>query len=391
VAHGGFCVARHEGRVVFVRHALPGERVTAVVTEGGSASRFLRADAVEVHEAAAGRVEPPCPYARPGRCGGCDWQHAALPLQRELKATVVREQLAHLAGLAVDPVVEPVPGDVDGLGWRTRVRFAVDGEHRLGLRKHRSHAVVPIERCWIADPAIDGLGVTRAPWPGAEAVEAVVSSGGDRSVVVTPPDAAVVRQPPALEGLTSLVAGGEGLRQVRGRTWVREHAAGRDWRVSVGGFWQVHPGAAQALVDAVLAGISPQAGEVALDLYAGSASSRVRSPTWSAPPGRSWPSSPTRGPRPTPVATCTPCPTYAWSATGSSARFAASATNAWTSSSWTRPAPAPADPWWRRSPRWGRGQSRTSPATRPLSPATWPPSPGWATASRRCGPSTASR
>jgi tRNA/tmRNA/rRNA uracil-C5-methylase (TrmA/RlmC/RlmD family) len=149
------------------------------------------------------------------------------------------------------------------------VRFAVDGEHRLGLRKHRSHAVVPIERCWIADPAIDGLGVTRAPWPGAEAVEAVVSSGGDRSVVVTPPDAAVVRQPPALEGLTSLVAGGEGLRQVRGRTWVREHAAGRDWRVSVGGFWQVHPGAAQALVDAVLAGISPQAGEVALDLYAG--------------------------------------------------------------------------------------------------------------------------
>ncbi|MDP9416858.1 MAG: TRAM domain-containing protein, partial [Actinomycetota bacterium] len=71
VAHGGFCVARHEGRAVFVRHALPGERVVARVTEGGEASRYWRADAVQVLAASPERVEEPCPYAKPGRCGGC--------------------------------------------------------------------------------------------------------------------------------------------------------------------------------------------------------------------------------------------------------------------------------------------------------------------------------
>ncbi|MDT4900130.1 MAG: hypothetical protein QOJ78_1060, partial [Pseudonocardiales bacterium] len=64
VAHGGSCVARHEGRAVFVRHALPGERVGALVTEdrGGG---YCFADAVEVLAASPERVEPPCPYAGP--------------------------------------------------------------------------------------------------------------------------------------------------------------------------------------------------------------------------------------------------------------------------------------------------------------------------------------
>jgi tRNA/tmRNA/rRNA uracil-C5-methylase (TrmA/RlmC/RlmD family) len=248
VAHGGHCVARHEGRVVFVRHALPGERVRAVVTEGGSTSRFLRADAVEVLVAAAGRVEPPCPYARPGLCGGCDWQHADLGTQRSLKAAVVAEQLRRLAGVEREVVVEPVPGDVDGLGWRTRVRFAVTQDGRLGLRRHRSHDVVAVDRCRIAAPAIDDLGLDRQSWPGAESVEAVVSSAGQSMVLVS----------------------AEGRREPGpGRGWVRERAAGRDWRVSAGGFWQVHPGAAEALTEAVVEGLGPQVGDTALDLYAG--------------------------------------------------------------------------------------------------------------------------
>src|SRR5437879_3092049 len=83
VAHGGHCVSRVDGRVVFVRHALPGERVLAEVTEdkGGA---FCRADAVTVLEASARRIEPSCPLAAPGGCGGCDWQHADPAYQREL-------------------------------------------------------------------------------------------------------------------------------------------------------------------------------------------------------------------------------------------------------------------------------------------------------------------
>ena len=64
VAHGGFCVARHEGRAVFVRHSLPGERVVVEVTEGAEEDRFLRADAVEIFQASPDRVEAPCPFCR---------------------------------------------------------------------------------------------------------------------------------------------------------------------------------------------------------------------------------------------------------------------------------------------------------------------------------------
>ena len=145
VAHGGHCVARHEGQVVFVRHTLPGERVVARVTEGRVGDSFVRADAVSVLEPAPWRVEAPCPYAAPGLCGGCDFQHASLDVQRRLKADVVREQFSRLAGLEVEVEVRAVPGDEDGLRWRTRVEFAVDDLGRPGLLAHRSRAIVPVE------------------------------------------------------------------------------------------------------------------------------------------------------------------------------------------------------------------------------------------------------
>ncbi len=133
IAHGGHHVARHEGRVIFVRHALEGERVRVLVTEGAEGASFLRGDAVEVLSASASRVEAPCPYAGPGRCGGCDFQHVAPTAQRELKAKVVREQLHRLAGIDRDVVVEAVAGDEDGLGWRTRVRWSATPDRKAGV------------------------------------------------------------------------------------------------------------------------------------------------------------------------------------------------------------------------------------------------------------------
>ena len=160
IAHGGHCVARLHatdgpGRVVFVRHALPGERVVVEITEGTDGDRFWRGDAVEVPEPSPDRVEAPCPYAGPGRCGGCDLQHVALGRQRGLKAEVVREQLTRLAGLDVEVVVEPVPGDEDGLRWRTRQRYVELPGGARGMRKHRSHEVVEVDDCLIAGVATD--------------------------------------------------------------------------------------------------------------------------------------------------------------------------------------------------------------------------------------------
>ncbi len=204
VAHGGFCVARVEGRAVFVRHSLPGEHALIKITEGTDGDRFWRADAVEIREASDDRVAAPCPYAGPDACGGCDFQHVTLARQRALKGDVVSEQLRRLAGLDVEVTVEEVPGDDNGLHWRTRQRYVERADGGRAMRKHRSHELVPIEECL--------LEATSGP---------------------------------------------------------RHQVHGIDFEVAEGGFWQVHPGAPEALVDAVLAALEPQPGESALDLYSG--------------------------------------------------------------------------------------------------------------------------
>src|SRR4029077_10855668 len=127
---------------LFVRHALPGELVRAVVTQ--TTAKFSRADATEILRPAAERVRPPCPYAHPGGCGGCDWQHASLPAQRAIKAQVISQQLKRIAGLERDVTVEALPGDEAGLGWRTRVRFTVGADGSAGLYRHRSHEITPV-------------------------------------------------------------------------------------------------------------------------------------------------------------------------------------------------------------------------------------------------------
>jgi tRNA/tmRNA/rRNA uracil-C5-methylase (TrmA/RlmC/RlmD family) len=243
VAHGGHCVARYGGIVIFVRHALPGERVIAEITELHKG--YARAEAVTILEASSDRVTPPCPWSGYDACGGCDLQHVSGEGQLAWKAAVVREQLARLAGLADFPVrVEPLPGSATGdggpdPGWRTRVRYTVDAAGRPGLRKHRSHEVVPIGRCMIAHPAIQELPVLDRLWPDADAVQAVAPSVGPAFIVTDP------------------------------ATPIIERVAGRDFTISAGGFWQVHPYAAQTLVGAVLEQLAPKAGETAWDLYGG--------------------------------------------------------------------------------------------------------------------------
>jgi tRNA/tmRNA/rRNA uracil-C5-methylase (TrmA/RlmC/RlmD family) len=245
IAHGGHCVARHDGRVIFVRHALPGERVLLTVTDD-SQDRFWRADAVEILAASPDRIEPRCTISGPGRCGGCDFQHVDPAAQRRLKQQVVAEQLQRLAGITWDGEVEEVTRaeyDFDGLGWRTRMRYQVDDQGRAGLRAHRSHEVIalPAEGCPIADPRTPA--VTGRDWPpGVELIAAVTSTG----------------QTALFEARTA-----------RNQPPLTEDAAGREWRVAADGFWQVHPAAAQTLVDAVINGLDPRPAERAFDLYCG--------------------------------------------------------------------------------------------------------------------------
>ncbi|MFC9293573.1 class I SAM-dependent RNA methyltransferase [Streptomyces sp. NPDC057011] len=282
VAHGGHCIARTaDGRVLFVRHTLPGEKVIAKVTEGDVDSRFLRADAITVLTASKDRVEAPCPYAGPGKCGGCDWQHAKPGAQRRLKGEVVAEQLKRLAGLTPeeagwDGTVMPAEGDKLPAGqvpqWRTRVQYAIDEDGNAGLRKHRSHDIELIDHCMIAAPGVSELGIEKQDWPQMATVEAIAATGSqDRQVVLTPRPGG--RLPLVeLDKPVSVLRVEEkdgGVHRVHGRPFVRERADGRTYRVGMGGFWQVHPQAADTLIKAVMQGLMPRKGEMALDLYCG--------------------------------------------------------------------------------------------------------------------------
>jgi tRNA/tmRNA/rRNA uracil-C5-methylase (TrmA/RlmC/RlmD family) len=258
VAHGGHCVARlpePESRVVFVRHALPGERVVVQITEGTEGDRFWRGDAVRIDAPSADRVAPPCPVAGPGLCGGCDFQHVAVPAQRDLKTSVVREQLVRLgrvpadSALLTDLRVEavPVPGRADdGLRWRTRQRYAALPDGQPAMRAHRSHHLVPLEDCLIAaEEARPPVSLVEEGAPR----DALVEEGAPRDALVEEGAPRPSRDPVIHE----VTAGGQA----------------HDFSVAADGFWQVHPAAPRVLVESVLDLLAPQPGERALDLYAG--------------------------------------------------------------------------------------------------------------------------
>lgn len=259
VAHGGTCVARSDGRVIFVRHALPGERVRARITEdrGGS---FCRADAVEILRPSDDRVPPPCPHSGPGRCGGCDWQHATGAAQRALKAAVVREQFARLAGVNVANLlagVEALPGGL--LGWRTRIAYAVGPGGRLGLHRHRSHEVEVLDACPLGVAGVGDSAILARAWPGLSGVEVARSRDGLTVLSRRPGSGrqARGRRPP------------DRVEVLDGPQRLKQQVGDRDFTVAAEGFWQVHPDAASTLAAAVLVAVAPRPGETVLDLYAG--------------------------------------------------------------------------------------------------------------------------
>ncbi len=288
VAGGGGCVARDAGgRVVFVRHSLPGERVRARIT--AVTATYARADAVEVLEPSPDRVEPPCPYAGPGRCGGCDYQHISLEAQRRLKAARVEEQLRRLSGLERTVEVEPVRGGQGGLGWRSRVRLAVDPNGRAGFRRHRSHEVEPIDSCPIAAHSVTATGAFAARWPGAAQLEVVTGApepdgAAGESAVLTVTSRRGARAGPPLEALDAgLVIDGAVRRRPSA---VETEVAGRRYRTSPGVFWQAHVGAPAALLEAVLDGVATRPGSHVVDLYAGAGLFSIRLAERVGPGGR---------------------------------------------------------------------------------------------------------
>jgi tRNA/tmRNA/rRNA uracil-C5-methylase (TrmA/RlmC/RlmD family) len=264
VAAGGEGVGRLEdGRAVFVRGALPGERVRVAVME--ERNRFARAEIVQVLEAAPARVAPPCPQVAAG-CGGCDWQHVAPSAQRELKAQIVADALRRIGRIAELPEIDLGP-DLPSEGWRTTVRAVIDEKGRAGFRLHHSHDSLAVGAggCLVAHPLVDEvLREGLFPPPVREVTIRAGAATGERLVLCAPRvgDSRVPAGVP-LVGADEL-AGGH-------RAWIHDVVAGRSWRISAESFFQGRPDGAEALVDAVIGvlGDSVRPGVSVVDLYAG--------------------------------------------------------------------------------------------------------------------------
>jgi len=175
----------------------------------------------------------------------------------------VAEQLRRIARVDHEVTVEPVAGDHEGLGWRTRVRVGLDAEGRPGFRRHRSHELELVSGCPIAHPGVLATGALGRTWEGLDELEVVATDGGDALIAASGPK----RADPALpEGATGFVVNGQ-VRQPPGAVHVT--VDGYRFRVSAGVFWQVHAGAAAALAGAVRDALGARAGDHVIDLYAG--------------------------------------------------------------------------------------------------------------------------
>ncbi|MCU0295745.1 MAG: methyltransferase [Candidatus Nanopelagicales bacterium] len=241
-AHGGTCVARHEGRVVFTGYSLPGETVRAAFVEGGEDARFWRAEALEVLSAPSrDRVDTPCPWFGPGMCGGCSWLQATPAAQLAIKAEVLTDVLERIGGLHIAVPVRSIGPDS---GWRIRATLHVDEQGRAGMHALRSHAVVSIGDCRQADTRMGLVELLSRSWPASAEVHVSVSDAGR---------AVIVRGPAGVERT--------------GPTEHRHTVLGRTFSVAPDGFWQSHRDGASVLAQQVvtLAG----EGTSVIDLYAG--------------------------------------------------------------------------------------------------------------------------
>jgi 23S rRNA (uracil1939-C5)-methyltransferase len=251
-AAGGEAIARDDdGRVVFVRGALPGEVVEAELT--AVKKDWARATTINIREASPHRLTPPCESRRAG-CGGCGWQHLTVDAQRSARVDIVADALRRTGGIG-EPVVE-LGGGVDPVGYRTTVRVAATADGRAGFRAEQTHDVVEAPNCLVAHPTLAALLPELRLDPGVEPTLRVSVATGELA-------ARWDHAAGEVHGLPVGTATGS-------RATLHEDVAGHRLRVSMGSFFQSGPQAAELLVDTVRRS-APELDDARLvvDAYAG--------------------------------------------------------------------------------------------------------------------------
>ena len=268
ITHGGAALGRHEGRVIFVPYALPGETVRVEITE--DKGRFAFARLAEVLEPSPDRIAPPCPYFGPTGCGGCQWQHVDYQAQLRLKAEIVADQLTRIGKIA-DPSVRPTLPDGSGWAYRNHAQFHPASAGDLGFQAAASHNVIAIEECPILHPLLADLYATLdLDFEGLLRLSLRAGAAtGDRMLVFE----MVEDLPPSLEidlpvSCVLLLSDGRHANLI-GHNHITETVAGHTYRISAPSFFQVNTPQAAQLVRLVLEYLDLQGDETVLDAYCG--------------------------------------------------------------------------------------------------------------------------
>ena len=241
IANGGHFVGKHKNQIVFVRHSITGEKVNVKITAVNS--KFAFGDAIEILKKSKHRVNPPCKYAYPEGCGGCDFQHIDPIVQLNLKKIVIQDQFKRIAKIEINP--EIISEDsLKGLNWRTRLNLAISENKKLGLHAHKSNKIIEIDECLIAVEEINKSKIFNQKWENEDNIKISYSSANDMHI----------------SQLGKNISGPDKLNEV---------VDDNKYYISPKSFWQSHKNAPEFILEQVLKFANIKEGERVCDLYGG--------------------------------------------------------------------------------------------------------------------------
>ena len=291
----GLGIARVNGAVVFVPHAVRGEEVDLRITKVMKTS--CAGEIVKIHDPSPERMEPECPYA--GKCGGCAYRHLTYPEELWAKRQRVQDALTRIGGLEL--TVEEILGTKNPEHYRNKSQYPVGADGSIGFFQARTHKVVPIRRCLIQTEAADRTAQAVGEWMRRYKISAYdettgkglvrhvcvrVNRKGESLCCVVVNGNKVPREPELAAYVTAAVPHtvgvllnsntrrgnvvlGDKYRTLFGRNYLMDTLCGLEFKLSMPSFYQVNRDQAEVLYGKALKFAGLTGNETVLDLYCG--------------------------------------------------------------------------------------------------------------------------
>ena len=291
----GLGIARVNGAVVFVPHAVRGEEIDLRITKVMKTS--CAGEIVKIHNPSPERMEPECPYA--GKCGGCAYRHLTYPEELWAKRQRVQDALTRIGGLEL--TVEEILGAKNPEHYRNKSQYPVGADGSIGFFQARTHKVVPIRRCLIQTEAADRTAQAVGEWMRRYKISAYdettgkglvrhvcvrVNRKGESLCCVVVNGNKVPREPELAAYVTAAVPHtvgvllnsntrrgnvvlGDKYRTLFGRNYLMDTLCGLEFKLSMPSFYQVNRDQAEVLYGKALEFAGLTGNETVLDLYCG--------------------------------------------------------------------------------------------------------------------------